>query len=484
MMHSLRKTLIWRTTLGSAGVLVTAGVLLYVLVRANLLAEFDRSLLDKARILASAVEREDDAVDPGFDDLEMREFQGDEPTAYLELWSAGGATLYRSSDFSEGELGRPAKRLVSPVFEHVALPNGRNGRSVTLTFVPRSERQRAADRKTEEGEQANPPSGGASESVDLVLARDASQIDQALARLGAFLFLVGLAAIATSAGILWRIVGRSIEPVENLARAIGRFDEEDLAKRIDPAGVPREIQPVVERLNDLLGRLEGAFRRERAFGANVAHELRNPLGGLQLKLDLATSRTRQAAEYKQAIDECRRITGQMQTMVENLLSLARLEAGRVQVGRESLLLGRLVRELWEPLEAEAKSRLLNVEWSRQDELPIVSDPSLLSVVVRNVLENAVAYANQGGSVRIETRSADGEAKISVSNSGCSFSQDQAESAFEQFWRGDEARSEAGSHCGLGLSLVRKIAGVLGGTAVARCSKEGDFEVVVSIPAPQ
>jgi two-component system sensor histidine kinase QseC len=273
-----------------------------------------------------------------------------------------------------------------------------------------------------------------------------------------------------------------MSPLEKLARQIGRFSEDDLAARIDLDAPPLEIQPVVDRLNDLLRRLEDAFRRERAFSANVAHELRNPLAGLRLKMDVATSRTRQPPEYERAIDDCRRITAQMQTMVENLLALARIEAGQVQVRRESLLLDRLVRELWEPLEAEAAGRLLNVLWSREEEVPIVSDPSLLRVVLRNVLENAVAYADQGGTVRIEARSVDHQARLSVSNSGSRLSQDQAESVFQQFWRGDEARSQAGAHCGLGLSLVRKIAGVLGGTAVARCNKDGDFELVLSIPA--
>jgi two-component system sensor histidine kinase QseC len=481
MMRSLRRTLIWRTALGSAAVLVTAGVLLYVLVRASLLAQFDRALLENARILASAVEREDEGLDLAFDDLDMREFQGDRPTAYLQLWLADGATLYRSSRASASELSKPTERSASPRFVRATLPDGRNGRSVTFTFVPRTEHERARDAKAEDGAQPNPRSGRTSEAIDLVLARDTSPIDRALGRLGVLLLFVGLAAVATSTAILWRIVGRSIQPVEQLAREIGQVDEDDLAKRIELDAVPLEIQPVVDRLNDLLCRLEAAFRRERAFSANVAHELRNPLAGLRLKMDVATSRTRQPEEYEKAINECRRITAQVQTMVENLLSLARLEAGQVQVHREPLLLGRLVRELWEPLNAEARSRMLNVQWSLEGEMPIVSDPSLVSVVVRNVLENAVAYADEGGIVRIDARSTDGKAEISVANSGSRLSQEQVERAFEQFWRGDEARTDVGVHCGLGLSLVRKIASVLGGTAVARSSVGADFEVSVSIP---
>jgi signal transduction histidine kinase len=476
-MRSLRKTLILGTTLGTAGTLVTAGVLLYVLVRASLWAEFDRSLLDKAQILASAVQQERGQLDLGFDDLDLREFQGDDPTAYLQLWLADASTLYQSSD---GKLKRPDRRQNVPSFERIRLPDGRNGRSVTFAFAPHAET--ADGQATESPRQGNPQSSPAMQTIDLVLARSTEPIDQALMHLGVLLLWVGLAAVAASTGVLWWVVRRATRPLERLAGDIAALAEDDLTRRIDLDANPLEIQPVVDRLNDLLRRLETAFRRERAFSANVAHELRNPLAGLRLKLDVAMSKTRHPGEYHRAMDECRQITGQMQTMVENLLSLARLEAGQVQVRCESLLLDQLIRELWQPFDAHARHRLLNVQWSLQDKIPLVSDVSLLRVLVRNVLENAVAYADQGGTVRIGARSTDHLVEFSASNSGSRLTQVQAENAFEQFWRGDEARSEAGIHCGLGLPLVRKIATVLGGTAVARSTADGCFDISVSIPS--
>jgi len=481
-MRSLRKTLVLGTTLATASIFVIAGILLYALVRASLLAQFDQSLLDKAQILASAVEREDGELELGFDDLDMREFQGDEPAAYMQLRLADGSPLYRSSDASNDELKLPGKPQELPVFGQIALCDGRQGRAVMFRFLPRGSQELPA---REDGSKDNAPSASQRNStaaaIDFLMARSTGALDETLAYLGGLLLLVGATAIAASTGVLWWIVRRSVRPLEQLAKEIGRFKEDDLAKRIDLDVAPIEVQPVVDRLNDLLGRLEDAFRRERTFSANVAHELRNPLAGLRLKMDVAMSRTREPSEYKQAIDDCRSITVQMQGMVENLLSLARLEAGQVQVRYESLELGQLVRDQWEPLDAAAAARMLNVRWSQEDDVPIVTDPSLASVVVRNVLENAVAYTNEGGTLRIDVGSADGQASLDVCNSGSQLSQTQVESAFQQFWRGDEARSEAAVHCGLGLPLVRKIATVLGGTVVARTSVDGDFEISISIP---
>jgi len=479
-MRSLGKTLVLGTTLATEAIVVAAGVLLYVLVRASLMAEFDRSMLDKARFLASTVEQERDRLDLEFDDLDMREFEGSNPAGCLLVATADGATLYRSPTAGGLHLVRTPGPVGSPRWRRVRLPDGRNARAVSLAFLPRVEHQRPDD----DTEEAIPADGGqiaAREPVTLVLARSTEVIDQTLARLVGYLFLVGLVAIVASTATLWWLVRHSLRPLERLAADIGRLSEEDLAKQIDHRASFREIQPVVDRLNDLLRRLDAAFRRERAFSADVAHELRTPLAGLRLKLDVATSRSRQPHEYQQAIDDCRHITAQMQTMVENLLCLARLEAGQIHVRRESVCLDELIRELWLPLDATAKHRRLNVEWSLEPGLSLISDRSQLSVAVRNLLENAVVYADENGSIRVCTASTDVSVEMSVSNSGSRLTQAQAEQAFEYFWRGDPGRSDAGVHCGLGLSLAWKTVALLGGTLSVRSHPGAEFEVTLAVP---
>jgi len=479
-MRSLGKTLVLGTTFATAAVFAAAGILLYLLVRVSLLAQFDEALLDKAHLLSSAVESEHGKLSVEFNDLDMHELEGDYPAGYLQLWRADGSILYKSAGLAENSLEKPARRLTTPVWRAARLPDGRRGRALSFAFLPRSEGERSPGHAEGDQDAEKVPAQPA-ESISLVFARSMSTMDEALARLRWLLLLVGLASIVVSTSVLWWVVRRSVRPLERLAQEINQVDANDLSRPIGQETCPSEIRPVVDRLNDLLVRLDAAFRRERAFSANVAHELRNPLAALCLKMDVARSRTRGLQEYEEAIDQCRQITAQMQRMVENLLSLARLEAGQITVHVEPMRLDELIHELWKPLAAEAAERRLDVGWSVGPAISLVSDTLLVGLVIRNVLENAVAYANQRGTVRIGASAADGAVEITVSNSDSRLSQDQAKCAFEQFWRGDEARSDAGAHCGLGLSLIKKAVAVLGGTVSVRSQIDGDFEISVSFP---
>lgn len=483
-MRSLSRTLVLGTMVGTAAVVLMAGMLLYLLVRASLVDQFDQAMIDKARLLASTVEQDQGKLDLEFQELDIREFQVQHRPAYLQLWLADGSPLFRSPSLGEGQLERTVAPIESPVCRKLTLPDGRAGRAVSITFRPRGENP--VQRRTGAGETPGHSSkpDRSTGAVTLMLARETRWIDDTLIRLEALLLLVGLITIAVSAAVLWLVIRRSLRPLNRLAVEIGRLGEEDLSKRLDVQQRPQELEPVVNRLNDFLCRLQGALQRERSFSANVAHELRTPLAGLRLKLDVTMSKMRQPCEYQEAIAACRQITRQMQTMVENLLWLVRLEAGHVQSKFQPVWLNELVRQAWKPLEGSADSRGLRVQWAVGPEIRLITDPSQLGVVISNILENAVAHADEGGLLRIRTAAEDNTARISVSNTGSALSQDQVEQAFERFWRGDTARSDVGTHCGLGLSLVKKTLAILGGSVAVRSTQGGEFEITVSIPTEQ
>jgi len=476
-MRSLSRTLVLGTTLTAAAIFVAAGVLFYALVRAGLLAQFDHAMLDKARFLASTVEREHDRLDLEFDEFDMHEFRGSHPPGYLQILAEDGSTVYRS--WAAGGLPATPGRLETARSHPIRLPDGRKGRAVSLAFLPRGEARQIAA----EAEEPPPPASrtGGGNTLVLVLARSTEAIDQTLGRLIGYLLLVGLAAVAASTATLRGLVRLSVRPLERLAAEIGSLGEEDLAGRVGQEAAPCEIRPVIQRLNDLLGRLDAAFCRERAFSANVAHELRNPLAALRMKMDVATSKARQPQEYQQAIADCRQITAGLQEMVEQLLALARLDAGQFELHPQPIRLDELLRELWPPLEETARSRGLEVEWSLEPDLSVVSDRALLAVALRNVLENAVIHAGENGTVRVTAATSGPAVELSVANSGSVLSQAEAERALDRFWRGDPARTQAGVRCGLGLSLAQKSLSALGGAVSVRSQAGGDFQVTLAVP---
>lgn len=474
-MRSLSRTLIIGTTAGTAAILVAAGIALFFLVRHGLISQFDQSLVDEARLLASTVEDDMGTLDLEFADLDMREFRGQSPLAYLQLRSVDGAVIYESS--ASGELHTPMEPAVSrsPQYQFARLPDGSRGRAVSFEFTPREEGATQDARGTGLAE------NGHAEPTSLLLIRSTKVIDQILVRLRLLLVAVGMISVTLASVLLWWLVRHSLRPLENLACEIAEVNADDLGRQVDGESCPQEFQPVVAKLNDLLRRLEIAFRRERTLNANVAHELRTPLTGLRLKMDVARSKDREPHEYRVAIDQCREITVEMQSMVEKLLSLAKFEAGQAETRPEHVELNDLLNDTWSHLELIAARRRLQVQWELGPHISLMNDPSMLAVVARNVLENAAIHSDEEGTVRITTTAANGVAEIAVTNTGSKLSQAEADTAFDQFWRHDKARSGTNAQCGLGLSLVKKAVSILQGTVSARSEPGGEFEIRVSVP---
>jgi len=239
--------------------------------------------------------------------------------------------------------------------------------------------------------------------------------------------------------------------------------------------------PIKDRLNDLLSRLEDAFSRERRFTADVAHELRTPLAGLRATIEVTLARARDSTEHETVLSDCLAITDNMQTMVANLLMLARLDAHQVALRREPIRPAELADSAWRAYRDRANNRHINFENSIPEQITCQSDGEHVSMVLQNILANAVEYADDNGQIRITARRDGGSIEIAVSNTGCRLSAEQTSQVFDSFWRADASRSDAGVHCGLGLALVKKIAIALGGTVTAEIDQPDIFTIRLTIP---
>ena len=161
---------------------------------------------------------------------------------------------------------------------------------------------------------------------------------------------------------------------------------------------------------------------------------------------------------------------------ENLLVLARSEAGQLEITCEDVRLAEVLQKCWNSFADQAAERELRIEWRVDEDGVLKTDRELLRLILQNVLGNAVTYANRQGEVRIESAVQDGRIALSICNSGSKLSEEQAKHVFERFWRGDAARSAAGVHCGLGLALCERLMAVLGGSISAHSTAGGDFAI--------
>ena len=442
---SIRNRLLAGTAIGVALAFAIGAILIYTITRTQLSSQFDDNLAARARSLAALIEQDGNTIET---DLGREELA----TEFHQLWTLSGTPLRRSRSLAKHDLARTANSIGSIAMDQVTLPDGRTGRQAAFVFRPVQDLEDAPP---------NPPA-----TLVLAVARDTDELDATIARLGRVLVIVGFAMTLVCVALLAIVVRLGLRPVTDLARSISELREGDLAKRIDGARTPQELRPVVDRLNELLRRLEAAFSRERELTAEVAHELRTPIAGLRATIEVALDRVRTPERYRSALDDCLAICIQTERVVESLLSLARLDAGMVAVKREPVDLDEIVRSV---IAARGKVAI-------ETELAagsLATDPDKLRVIVQNLVDNAISYAEPGGAIRVETT----DTTLVVSNPT---SITDASRVFERFWRADQARS-AGAHAGLGLPLCKKLVELLGGTIRAD-ARDRRFSVTVVLPA--
>jgi two-component system sensor histidine kinase BaeS len=171
----------------------------------------------------------------------------------------------------------------------------------------------------------------------------------------------------------------------------------------------------------------------------------------------------------------------MQSLVENLLLLARADAGELTSRPSSIDLVDLVEECWSTQADRAEERGLRVARELPPHCHVHGDGEFLRIVVANLLDNGVSHANAGGEISLHMRVEVEQAIFEVSNTGCAVSAKDLPHVFDRFWRGDVSRSQTGRHAGLGLSLCQRLLRMLGGTIDVRVSPVGLFTARVTLP---
>lgn len=484
-MRSIRTSLVIGTVIATVIVIVFAGVVLHRTVRSTMLQQFDSALENKIDDLASTVELEDGELELAFDDLDMGEFEPGETPGYVQVWLDNGSAIYRSPSLAANDLRREAASLDEPEVYPLRLPDGRRGRMAMFSFYPRVDDE---DDDGDDGETAA-KAEDAGESlttppdlplVHLALARGTEVIDVFLARLRDLMIMLGGLMVLGAGAALILVIRRSLKPLGHLAGRISALDDGQLSSRIALPRAPSELIPVVDHLNGLLDRLERTLKREKSFNADLAHELRTPLAGLRSAIEVTISRPREPEEYRETLSESLEIIKRTQTMIHTMLYLARLDAGQVEIEERPVVVDELLQASWKLLEDSARARGLEVQWRLSPGVTVMTDPVLFEVAVRNVLENAVVHANEGGTVRIEVSSSTSPADVRVVNSGSMVAQEQVSRLLDRFVRLDSARDATRSHCGLGLAIVNRVAQILEVGLDIRSRVGGDFEVVLSV----
>ncbi len=471
MMRSLRTRLLAGIIGAMVFLLTVFSLLLYVVIADNLTSQFDASLASIAQILAGSVEQDEGQIEMDIAVQQMPELQDSGQPTYYVLRQPDGTIVTRSPLLGERDLPRIKSRGEAPVFTTLEDRDGKPQRTISLTFVPRST----------DSDEGTALQGAGGEALTLAVARDTDGLQRQLRSLRWLLVMASALVIALSMLIGIPVVGRGLRPLRLIASEIAAIKADDLTARIGAEHAPAEVVPIKDRLNELLSRLEASFHRERQFNADVAHELRTPLAGIRSTIEVTLARPRDTAEYETALSDCLEITQSMQTVVNNLLMLARLDARQITFKAEEVRIAELVDGCWRPFADRACAREVVFENGIPVEMTCPSDREHLSMVLSNLLDNAVEYADERGHIWTAARRTQDSVEITVSNTGCQLAAEQVARVFDCFWRGDSSRLGTGTHCGLGLALVQRLVKALGGHATAELQPGGIFTIQLTFP---
>jgi two-component system heavy metal sensor histidine kinase CusS len=288
--------------------------------------------------------------------------------------------------------------------------------------------------------------------------------------------VVGLGLIASTL-VAITVTRRALRPLAEMKRSLERVRPDHLSERIEPAQWPRELQPMVTAFDGMLDRLEDSFTRLSQFSADLAHELRTPIGNMLGEAQVALTRERSSEEYRSVIEstaaECERLSG----IIDNLLFLARAESAEQQIKR-SLFDGRAALEkIVSFYQTAAEDR--HVDVACEGEGQIFGDQALFNRALSNLIDNALRFTSGGGNIRISIAARDSHTEVLVRDSGSGIASEHLPRVFDRFYRGDASRSSAGT--GLGLALVKSIVDLHGGSA--RVQSEAGSGTAVTLIFP-
>ena len=261
-------------------------------------------------------------------------------------------------------------------------------------------------------------------------------------------------ALPILALLIWLGIGRGLAPLSRIAEEMAVRSPDNLEPLAGSSVAPKEVKPLVCALDGLLARLQSAFERERRFTADAAHELRTPLASLKVQAQVAL-RAQEESQRRHALQQIIGGVDRTTRLVAQLLTLARLEPEASVEALVPVDLQALAFEVAEELRPLASRKGIVLRLDGNGPGSILGHPAALSVLIRNLVENAILYSPAGGWVEVSVTQGSGRPELSVSDSGPGIPAAEAASVFDRFYRGANQSGVVGS--GLGLSIVRRIA---------------------------
>jgi heavy metal sensor kinase len=318
---------------------------------------------------------------------------------------------------------------------------------------------------------------------DVELAVSTEDFEHSLARFRLILFsAVPAFLVLAGFGGYW-MSRRALGPVDEITRAAQTISAQDLGRRLVVPRTGDELERLANTLNEMLARLEAAFRWITQFTADASHELRTPVSVMRTSAEIALRKPRTDAEYRETLSQILRETEKVSQLIEQLLALARADAGSSALPMIRTDLTAILKHACQRAKVLSNEKQLTFSQELSGgECWTQGDASSLERLFTILLDNAVKYTPAGGHVAVHFYSADGFANVEVRDSGIGISAGDLPHVFDRFFRADRARSPESGGTGLGLAIARWIVDAHRGEIHVQSepSKGSSFQVKVPL----
>lgn len=314
------------------------------------------------------------------------------------------------------------------------------------------------------------------------------RVEQPLRKFRSLLLLYSPVALIFAAVCGWLLAGRALAPVNNITRAMRKVNADNLNRRL-PVGKARdEISRLAETFNAMLANLEESFRKIRQFSGDASHELRTPLTILKGETEVALRWAKHPDEFRKMLESSMEEIDRMGRIIEDLLTLAKSESGARSLVIKPFSLSDLLQGIYLQANTLGESKQIKTHLNLEvtEEIRLMGDELRLRQVFLNLIANAVNYTPEGGQIEITLAVFDGEAKVTVTDTGIGIPAEHLPHIFDRFYRVDKARNREDGGTGLGLAIVKSLAEAHDGRVeVASTPGEGtSFTVFLPAQGPK
>lgn len=411
----------------------------FIVARSLADAPFDRAIEERALLIAQqvVVSAEGVRVPATLDPVKLQQ-SDDQDLLWFQVLAPGG-------DFIAGEPELPRPALYD--FPEVGVPKRRSevfrGEEIRIAYLYAAvvvDGEEAAPVLVQFAETQNKRNALANEIIKGVIFPQ---------------FVI----LPIALGLVWFGLGKGLKPLRTLQASIRARRPDDLSP-IEPRDVPREVKPLVDAFNELLGRLDDSVAVQKRFVADAAHQIKTPLAGLRMQAELALRET-DPARLRRSLEQVASASTRAAHLVSQLLAMARAENLRETLDRRPVDAGALVRDVvadWVGV-AVRRGTDFGFEESRQAAW-VAADPLLLREAIGNLVDNALRYTPAGSHVTVRVSADARTVAVEVEDDGPGIAETDRPFVFERFFR---VLGTGADGSGLGLAIVREIVGQLGGT---------------------